>query len=359
MLSTKNKIVTEVNSGEYGLKKLPSATTSVIYFLVMTITYGFMMIYNTINSTSLSQVKTNASNQIYTLIYVTFLVTGTYFINVNIAKSICNENTIQWSRVFSYTIAPWITVFGILFLLLELFPGWIKPFSNTIGYLIVNTLGASDILKNLLATHDSSHRNSTLKTALENIEKNYTRFINEIDVDEDSYKKFIGQLNKEQFLKRRDNADELYESSDVIKLFALVNIKDIIGKLFWYVLAGSLIASISYNFIVNMNCEKTADQSEREIDKLYENSGKELYGTVWKKIDQPTVSDNLTDYSEFLEDFIESKKWEFIRQRDNDDDEIIIGGGTSLYFPEKIPYDSYIIISDNDDLTKHYFKPTM
>ena len=49
------------------LKKLPSATTSVVYFLTMTIIYGFIMIYTTISSGSLSKVRLNAKNEIYTL----------------------------------------------------------------------------------------------------------------------------------------------------------------------------------------------------------------------------------------------------------------------------------------------------
>ena len=48
-------------------------------------------------------------------------------------------------------------------------------------------------------------------------------------------------------------------------------IKDVIGRLFWYVLAGTLIASISYNFIINMNCEKTLDQAKKDYSTMFEN----------------------------------------------------------------------------------------
>lgn len=271
MQSSPNKSVSE-------FKKLPSATTSVVFFLTMTLVYGFMMIYNIIGSgstnLSLDNIETNSNNQIYTLIYILILISGTYFINVNVSKSICNENTIQWSKVFFITILPWIIIFGILYFLLELFPGWIKPFSNTIGYLIVNTLGITRILKKILinSKDNSIQDNTKLQTALKNIEKNYSIFINEIDIDKKNFIEYLELLFKEEFIIKStiSNPAELLENDEVKQLFALVNIKHIIGKLFWYVLAGSLIASVSYNFIVNMDCEKTLKQAEKEYSELYE-----------------------------------------------------------------------------------------
>ena len=258
-------------------KKLPSATTSIIYFLTMTIIYGFMITYNIINTSSSNNdyyksVESNSNNQVYTLIYILFLICGTYFINVNISKSICNENTIQWNKVFFITILPWIIIFGLLYFILELFPGWIKPFSNTIGYFIINTLGATTILKEILKESNNIKDNNTLQTALKNIEKNYSIFINEIDIDKNNFIQYLELLYKENFIKEKPNTkfDDLLNNDKVKQLFALVNLKHVIGKLFWYVLAGSLIASISYNFIINMSCEKTLKQAEKEYSDLYE-----------------------------------------------------------------------------------------
>jgi len=335
------------------LKKLPSATTSVIFFITMSLMYGFIMIYTTFSSNTISQVSTNSSNQIYTLIYIIFLISGTYFINVGISKSICNENTIQWGTVFVLTLSPWIIIFGLLYFLLELFPGWINPFSNTIGYIIVNALGSTTTLQDVLKQSSTEDKNSTLKTALENIEKNYSRFINEIDTKEDQFKRFIDQLNQESFTKEptvnTDNKEKLYNDPKVVQLFALVKIKELIGKLFWYILAGTLIASISYNFLINMTCEKTLDQSKKEYSELYKNSDNPVYGKKWLKLsEEPTESDN-QDYTTRLSEFI-TKFGRHLLTKQDDNNEVTIEGHQFRPIDE-LPRNCFIQIDNS------YFRP--
>jgi len=348
------------NEVDNQLKKLPSATTSVVFFLTMTIIYGFVMIYTTINSSTLTQVTTNSKNQIYTLIYVLFLISGTYFINVNISKSICYENTIQWGTVFTITIMPWIIIFAILYFLLELFPGWIKPFSNTVGYFIVNILGATDKLKDVLKS-SSDHNNSTLKKALENIENNYSRFINEIDVEEDKYKLFVKQLNIEGFTKilgdYTDNPDGLYRNLNIVQLFALINIKDVIGRLFWYVLAGTLIASISYNFIINMNCEKTLDQAKKDYSTMFENNHVPIYGKKWKKLSEEPAESEYQDYTVRLTQLINKYGNDFLTKQDNNNEVQLTNQqlrSIQLSFDE-LPSNCYIQI--DTDSGSQYFIP--
>lgn len=340
------------------LKKLPSATTSVVFFLTMTMIYGFIMIYTTVSSGNLTQVTTNSKNQIYTLIYIIFLISGTYFINVNISKSICFENSIQWGRVLTITLAPWIIIFGTLYFLLELFPGWIKPFSNTIGYIIVNALGATKVLKNVLKSYSEEDSNTTLKKALENIEKNYSRFINEIDVEEYKYKKFIEQLGKESITKiPGDNPETLYKDTNVIKLFALINVKDVIGRLFWYVLAGTLIASISYNLIINMTCEKTLEQTTKDYSDMFEKSYVPVYGTKWRKLTKKPSESESQDFTDNLQDFINKFGPDLLNKLDENNEVTLLDSELiSVGIPFKdLPSNCYIQI--DSDSGPQYFKP--
>jgi hypothetical protein len=49
-------------------------------------------------------------------------------------------------------------------------------------------------------------------------------------------------------------------------------IKNVIGKITWYTLAGVLVSSISYNFITNMSCEKSLEEIQRDINNANANS---------------------------------------------------------------------------------------
>ena len=336
------------------LKKLPSTTTGIIYFITITIIYGFMMIYTIISSSNLSNVVTNANNPIYTLIYIAFLVCGSYFINVNLSKSVCLENTIQWNKVLTYTILPWIIIFGLLYFILELFPGWVKPFSNTIGYFIVNTLGATDQVKKILKLSNNEN-NSTLQKALLNIEKNYSRFINEIDSELPLYEKFINQLHKENFMQKPStySSDDIQTDKDVINLFALVNIKHLIGKIFWYILAGTLIAAISYNFIINMTCDKTLDEAKKEYDELYKNSEVPVYGRKWQKLpEKPNLNDN-QDYTTRLSTFVNTYSGYMLNNLDSNNEVELTNEQLRLIGSsyDELPGNSFIEINNN------YFRP--
>lgn len=342
------------------LKKIPSAATSMIFFLCITIIYGFFMIFATMSSPNLSMVVSNSNNPIFTLIYILLLIAGTYFINVSVSKNMCMENSIRWGSVMGITIMPWLIIFGILYFMLELFPGWINPFANTIGFFVVNSLGATQAVKDMLKT--SADKGTTLKKALENIEKNYTRFINEIDSDQDNYTKFVDQLYRENFIAGSGSDDGQFEvflnGSKSVNLFALINVKKIVGKLFWYLLAGTLISAISYNFIINMSCNKTLDQSTQEYDELYKNTQDPVYGRKWiRLLEEPTQGDN-QDYTTQLSEFISNHSQDFLSDSETSREEVeftkhqLNRSGMSY---DELPANSYIMIMSGQN--NHYFRP--
>tara|TARA_B110000211_G_scaffold233905_1_gene301559 strand:- start:482 stop:1549 length:1068 start_codon:yes stop_codon:yes gene_type:complete len=352
-----DSIVTGATSATDDLIKLPSATTSMIYFFCLTIIYGFIMIYTTISSETLSQVSINSSNPVFTITYMMLLISGTYFINANISKNMCKGNDIQWVSIFPATVIPWISIFGILYLMLELFPGWINPFSNTIGFFVVNALGATSSVRDILKSAEDN-RDTTLKKALENIEKNYSRFINEIDSDKDNYIKFIKQLYLENFIagNSSDNGkfNEFLNSSKSVNLFALINVKKLIGKLFWYVLAGTLVSAVSYNFIINMSCDKSVAQTEKDYSELYENSYEPIYGKIWQSLSEEPPENNNQDYSTQLAVFIQEHgsylKSEYLAGKTEISlTRTMLFEISKLY--DELPANSYI------DIDGYYFKP--
>ena len=48
------------------------------------------------------------------------------------------------------TIIPWVLIFGVINIILIIFPGWISPFANTFGYGVMNLLGLKQLLSIIL-----------------------------------------------------------------------------------------------------------------------------------------------------------------------------------------------------------------
>jgi len=123
------------------------------------------------------------------------------------------------------------------------------------------------LIKNLLNTKEDN--SPSITQALIQIEQNKSKFINEFEPDKSQFKEFIERLRAEG-LTKNTSLTENKISKDEIELFKLVNIKHIIGKLMWYILAGTVISSISYNYIINIKCTQTL----KDVEKLIESQNK-------------------------------------------------------------------------------------
>ena len=242
----------------------PDPKRSMIFFIMLSLIYGIFVTTSILNSNSIESVESTSNNSIFLIIYVLLLIVGMYFINLNISKALCKNDDAQYSSVFFATLLPWIIVFGILYFILEIFSGWVRPFSNTIGYFVVNLLGVETTIDNIL---NKKNEDDSIKAAIAQIEVNRSKFINEFEPDKSNFKSFIEKLQIEGLttttLLTSGKIDD-----DELKLFQLLNIKHLIGKLMWYILAGTVISSISYNYIINIKCTQTL----KEVQKLVESS---------------------------------------------------------------------------------------
>ena len=220
------------------------------------------------SANTLEAIEANKKNIVYTLIYMGLVLSGTYFINLRISQALCPDDGIQHYNIFFATVLPWLIIFVILYFLLELFPGWVAPFSNTIGYLVVKILGVETFLENVL---NKKPEEETIINAINKIKSHKAKIINEFDDDRNNFENFFKKFKDE---KLSDEID-IKTSEDIIQLFKLINIKFIVGKMVWYILAGTIVASISYNYIVNMNCQESVEDIEEKIAKLQEKNEEE------------------------------------------------------------------------------------
>jgi hypothetical protein len=241
---------------------LPNPSSTIIYFMLATLCFAFFTIYNIFQASSYEKVEDAVNNNIINSVYILLLVVGSYFINANISKSMCSQS-IQWSYILMITLLPWVIIFLSLYFILKLFPGWISPFSNTIGYIIIGLLGIEKIYNDTFKSNKDADGNSELVKAIANMNSNKTLFLNQISTDLKEFDKFFA--DSAEILKPGHEPHKL-------KLYQLLVVKQAIGKIVWYVLAGILISSISYNLVISMACEKSLEEIKKDFDSARESS---------------------------------------------------------------------------------------
>ena len=242
---------------------MPSPATTLIYFILVTTGFLFFTIFTINKSDSIETVNNSKDNNVINFIYILFIIIGSYFLNVHNSRIICDQS-IEWNYILVVTMVPWLVIFILLYFILKIFPGWVSPFSNTIGYLFVSMLGVSSTLEEIMDNNIGIRASGKpdLVKAINNIKNNKSKFINQIDIDLSNFENFITELNQSNLITTSDTKDK-----QIITLYKLITIKHVIGKIVWYILAGILISSISYNYIIGISCEKSVEQIIKDYDK--------------------------------------------------------------------------------------------
>ena len=131
---------------------VPDAGQPLVFFIIVTFIFFFIS-YNGAKVPDEKNFNGNLpipddKNLVTMLIYISLLVIGNYFINLNISKEVCG--TPMFFKTFIITLLPWVFIFVVLIFILRILPGWLSPFSNTIGYFIAKLAGLEKLLDQLL-----------------------------------------------------------------------------------------------------------------------------------------------------------------------------------------------------------------
>lgn len=237
-----------------------------LFFLVTT----FYIIFTNSN---LSNRKIDAETRfkngvMYSALYGLGMILYNFYMNLQVTKSACG--TTQWSTATYATLFPWVLIFGILMMMLELFPGWLTPFSNTFGYLIALFAGVGSIIDDILLPNPRSKNpedNGNVQAALAHIYGNKSLMINEITTDSfDGFWNGMSSLMKPGVFNNENLKDQL---------FSMVALKESAAKWLWYILAGALVTSVSLNYIVNSACSMSIDDMKARHDEYEETITKE------------------------------------------------------------------------------------
>ena len=266
----------------------PVPGSSLVFFLFITLGFLIFTLFSIQSAKSIDDIEKAKDGSMLTIIYVCILIIGSYFINSTVSKALCNSQAVRWNDILLATLLPWIIIFFSLFIILKIFPGWITPFSNTVGYLVINILGVETTLTAILNKHNNA--SGDLVKAIANITNNKSNFINQIDINKGTFLTFIGDLKQVGIIKlQRPEAEagagpaaaagaatgaatgaaadnEIRINPDIQNLYKLLVIKNVIGQITWYILAGVLVSSVSYNYIINMSCDKSLEEITKDLN---------------------------------------------------------------------------------------------
>lgn len=231
-------------------------STSIIFFLILTLAY-FMFKYYT---------KSPSTIKIWTIIYYLILIVVQFFINLGLTKEICGFT--QYSVALQTTIVPWLLIFGTVNLLLMVFPNWLSPFSNTIGYLFTYITGINGFFKSILKdrkTMNLGENKSEIISAINNVYEDKSLIINSMTLENVSM--WWNSMSKGGLLKPGVGETHYTE------LMGFIKMKTEVAEFMWYALTGILTTSVSYNAILNSGCTQSVKEMEKRHQEYLEKEG--------------------------------------------------------------------------------------
>lgn len=258
--------------------------TNIIIFLLATIAY-----YNA--PTPDVNTFSGGNNYVYLATYICFMLIFQLVFNIYILQTTCGGSVAEnLGPAVTYTFGPWILIFGIVVLSLNVFPGFKSAFSDVIGYMRVAG-GTKTLLDKLLINVQSNdttgvdakisekdiptapakmvggqNKNAqpTTQAVSDMIVKIYgdsSLLINQIVPS--NFNKYWNIL--QPLMKPEYRGDDNASGNDLKgKFFKLVYTRDKIGECMWYIYTGILVISIVQLNIATGGCvSNPATMAER------------------------------------------------------------------------------------------------
>ncbi len=249
----------------------PNVTGSLVIFFWLTFLYFFLrymvvdkyMPLNADGQKTEDGEKKGGLGPLFTIFYFVLVIMSQMFINMKVTQSICGDE-IQTSTAMSATIIPNVIILGVVYIMLVLVPGWKSPFANTFGYFAANIGGIRDVLNTLTNTNfeEKGEGSIVLKqnqiNIFKSIYKDPSQLINNITPE--NFHKFLKTMRNIKYFKPSNEVND----RNVKKLYSLVVIKDLVSQFIWYMLAGYLVITTTYDSLINMKCQS----SEARLKKL-------------------------------------------------------------------------------------------
>lgn len=217
---------------------------SLVLFIILTIAYSILKYF--------------IDSKAVTIIYFALIFISQFFLNLSLTNQICGFK--QPALAFTTTIFPWTVIFGSLSVMFMMFPGWKSPFSNTFGYLAAKVGGIKDAFNAILPSKINNN-------ALQAIYEDSSLMINEITPA--NFDDFWSKMQTSGMLLAKVTPEAKN------RLYKLVRMKDIVAEFVWYLLAGVLISSITFSYISNSKCKRSAEYMKQQHEEWKKDADKD------------------------------------------------------------------------------------
>lgn len=222
-----------------------------------------------------------ANNYLYLGAYLLLIMVVQFSVNSSIIANNCGgsmkENV---GAAGPLTFIPWLLIFGVMMLILVIYPGFKSAFSDVVGYYYVSTK-ANDILTTILK---DSRIESTMSPNATHAEKQ------KIETTADAILKIMGnsavvinQIVPENFIRYWDTLKPLmkdeYTANEPLdlkaQLFDLVVTRDYIGEMMWYIYTGVLLTFLVGLKIASRGCDSSPETMAKNLQAYREAQAKD------------------------------------------------------------------------------------
>jgi hypothetical protein len=213
-------------------------------------------------------------------IYVLLIIVTQYIVNVSVITSSCGGSIKEnLGAATLLTFLPWSLIFGILIVVLIMYPGFKTAFSDVVGYFYVSS-SANKVLTELLIDKDiqdqmnkdttsTPQQKQALQEVADTIIKicgNTSILINQIVPSNFiDYWSILRPLMKEKYQTDNPSASEKQQ-----ELFDLVVTRDNVGEAMWFIYTGLLVVSIVQLKIATRGCVSSPETMEKNYQKYLE-----------------------------------------------------------------------------------------
>jgi len=194
------------------------------------------------------------SEMVWSGIYLLATLISQFILNLGLTSDVCG--VAQYTLAFYATFIPWMIVFGVLQILLILFPGWLRPFSNTFGYFAARLMDPDTLIQNIFKKPEDAQGGT--RETLNHIFNDSSQILNELPTNADKLEEALNKMGKEMVALE----SPMHEDPNFKQLAYVLYLKDNISYMIWYLLAGLTVINISKSYIIGSSCEKTLDEME-------------------------------------------------------------------------------------------------